>query len=84
MAEEAEFRVEIKDFRATDLTSRNRCAQIIWNTKDSQFRFRDKLRIVGEFDDQKFKTKKELIGNIYVQNITGFIILLHFRASSLR
>lgn len=43
-----EFIVEIKNLKATDLTSRNR--------------FKEKLKIEGEFDNFKFKTSKVLIG----------------------
>ena len=46
--DECSFDVVVKDFRATDLTTRNR--------------FRDKLRVVGDWDGKKFKTKKELVG----------------------
>jgi len=48
MSEETDFQIEVKDFVATDLSTRNR--------------FKEKLKISGEFDDKKFKSKKELIG----------------------
>jgi len=48
MLEEATFEVGIRDFRASDLTTRNR--------------FKDKLKIRIDFDGHKHKTKKEIIG----------------------
>lgn len=48
MSEEAVFDVVVRDFRATELTTRNR--------------FKEAMRIVGDFDGKKFKTKKKIIG----------------------
>jgi len=48
MSEECVFTVFIHSFKATELTTRNR--------------FKDKLKIEGDFDEKKFKSKKELIG----------------------
>eukprot|EP01118_Nematostelium_gracile_P006494 TRINITY_DN2086_c0_g1_i2.p1 TRINITY_DN2086_c0_g1~~TRINITY_DN2086_c0_g1_i2.p1 ORF type:complete len:502 (-),score=144.93 TRINITY_DN2086_c0_g1_i2:35-1540(-) len=48
MSEECIFAVEVREFKATNLTSRNR--------------FKDKLKLVCDLDDKRFKTKKELIG----------------------
>eukprot|EP01117_Protostelium_nocturnum_P011573 TRINITY_DN41_c0_g1_i11.p1 TRINITY_DN41_c0_g1~~TRINITY_DN41_c0_g1_i11.p1 ORF type:complete len:667 (-),score=232.04 TRINITY_DN41_c0_g1_i11:99-2099(-) len=47
VSEEADFNIVVRDIKVTDLASRNR--------------FRDKLKIVIDFDGTKLKTKKQVI-----------------------
>ena len=60
--EEANFDVVVKDFRATDLKTRSRYLKGGYQMWLTFCRFKDKLKIVGDFDGKQFKTSKELIG----------------------
>jgi hypothetical protein len=63
MSEEVTFQILGSNFRAIELTSRNRFGLL---SALMFCRFKDKLRLVVEIDEKKIKSKKELIGNLWL------------------